>query len=213
MIVAIQGELGSFSEGAARRLLGADIEIRCCMTFDDLFASVRHGLARRGVVPVWNTIAGLIYDNAVRARAQAFTVYRELRYPVQQCLIMRPGTTTTPLRRVASHPIALQQCTRWFAAHPGCDPVAIADTAGGVRDLMAECLDANAVIASAAAAERYGAELVTTGVEDRQGNVTRFMLIGNRESSTPSHPSLGNRQSGMGKSWEWGMMKRGGRRR
>ncbi|MGH7625017.1 MAG: prephenate dehydratase domain-containing protein [Gemmatimonadaceae bacterium] len=195
MIVAIQGELGSFSEGAAHRLLGADIEIRCCMTFDDLFASVRHGLARRGVVPVWNTIAGLIYDNAMRARARAFRVHRELRYPVQQCLIMRPGTSTTPLRRVASHPIALQQCTRWFAAHPHCEPVTIADTAGGVRDLMADRLDVNAVIAPVAAAERYGAELVTAGVEDRRGNVTRFMLIG---TGNEHGAGMGNREWGIG---------------
>jgi len=178
--VAIQGELGSFSEGAARRLLGAGIEMLCCATFDDLFASVRTGAAPRGVVPVWNTIAGLIYDNAVRARDGTFTVHGTLRYPVQQCLIARPGTRTASLRRVASHPIALQQCTRWFASHPACEAVTVCDTAGGVRDLMMNRLDADAVIASAAAAARYGAELLEAGVEDQRGNVTRFVVVGSR---------------------------------
>ena len=63
MIVAIQGEPGSFSAGAAHQLVGSDAELLHCESFDQLFAAVADGRAARGVVPVHNTIAGAVYDN------------------------------------------------------------------------------------------------------------------------------------------------------
>src|SRR3989449_1993942 len=53
------------------------------------------------------------------------------------CLIARPGTERAAIRRVASHPVALAQCRRFFATHPDVAPVPAYDTAGSVRDLMA----------------------------------------------------------------------------
>ncbi|MDA1080686.1 MAG: hypothetical protein O2973_03260 [Gemmatimonadetes bacterium] len=176
-MVAIQGAPGSFSEGAARQLVGADADLLSCESFDELFASVASGRAERGVVPVHNTIAGPVYDNSERALSEPFTILGQLMYPVEQCLIARPGTPTATLRRVASHPVALRQCTRFFEAHPECVAVEVSDTGGAVRDLMLGHLAADAVIASAAAAHIYRAAVLTKGIEDRADNFTEFLLI------------------------------------
>src|SRR3989449_11505838 len=52
------------------------------------------------------------------------------------CLIARPGTERAAIRRVASHPVALAQCRRFFATHPDVVPVPAYDTAGSGPDPM-----------------------------------------------------------------------------
>lgn len=182
MIVAIQGVRGSFSEAAARELAGTDAELLNCESFDELFAAVAGGRAGRGVVPVHNAIAGTVYDNAQRANAPPFTILGKLRFPVEQCLIGRGDMPEPSLKRVASHPMALRQCTRFFAEHPGCVPVEVTDTAGGVRDLMAGRLHADAVIGSAAAARIHGAIVLRQRVDDAADNFTEFVMIGVRDA-------------------------------
>jgi len=176
-MVAIQGELGSFSEGATRQLVGPDAGILSCATFDELFAAVATGRAQRGVVPVHNSIAGAVYNNGHRARTGRFAILGELRYPVRQCLIVRAPTGLAALRRVASHPVALRQCTRFFAAHPACTAVPVRDTASGVRAMMEGRLAVDAAIGSFMAAQRYGATVLLEGVDDARENYTEFLLI------------------------------------
>ena len=193
MIIAIQGAPGSFSDGAARQLLGPDIDILSCTTFNELFAAVASGRAERGVVPVHNTIAGPVYDNAERTAASTFVITSRLPYPVRQCLITAGDMPLCAIRRVASHPVALRQCTRFFAENPACVAVAVPDTGGGVRDLMRGGLGADAVIGSAAAARLYGATVLIEGVEDRADNFTEFVLIACRDipaASPETTPSL-----------------------
>lgn len=175
MIVAIQGAPGSFSDGAARQLAGPGAWILSCATFDELFAAVASGQAERGVVPVHNTIAGPVYDNA--ERAQAFVVAGRIWYPVRQCLIARDATDVASLRLVASHPVALRQCTRFFEMHPRCTAMPVNDTGSGVRDLMRGDLAVDAVIGSAVAARLYGATILIEGVDNAADNTTEFVLI------------------------------------
>jgi len=178
VIVAIQGAPGSFSDAAARTLAGPDAELLSCESFDDLFAAVAGGRAGRGVVPVHNAIAGPVYDNAQRANAPPFTILGQLRLPVEQCLIGRSEMPAASIRRVASHPVALRQCIRFFAEHPECVPVEVTDTGGGVRDLMMGRLHADAVIGSATAARMHGATVLRKRVDDAADNFTDFVLIG-----------------------------------
>jgi prephenate dehydratase len=96
---------------------------------------------------------------------------------VHHCLIVRPGTTLPEVRRVASHPVALEQCRRFFAAHPLMTAVPAYDTAGSVRDLMDDRMAADAAIASDLAARLYGGIVLEAGIEDHPDNFTRFLLV------------------------------------
>ena len=178
MIVAIQGELGSFSHAAEELLLnGPDVLILPCTSFDEVFSGVESRRADCGVVPVHNAIVGPVGDNAERVRQSRFRVLAHTHYPVRLCLIARPGKTVYDIIRVASHAVALQQCRTFFASRPGCMAIPVGDTAGGVRDLVAGRLDADAVIASSDAAQRYGGVVLMEGLEDDPQNVTEFVLI------------------------------------
>lgn len=175
--VAIQGEAGSFSHAAALEALGPDIRLVPRASFEDLFRTVEEGHATRGVVPIENSLAGSVHENYDLLGAHALHVVGEAQVRVRHCLIARGGTELEAVRRVASHPVALAQCRKFFAAHPGIAPVPAYDTAGSVRDLMGGNSGADAAIASSLAAELYGAVVLQEGLEDHAENYTRFLVV------------------------------------
>ncbi len=181
--VAIQGEAGSFSHAAAREALGQDVRLVPCPTFDELFRAVETGDATRGVVPIENSLAGSVYEAYDALGAHALHVVGETQVRVRHCLVVRPGTALSGLRRVASHPVALAQCRRFFVDHPGITAVPAYDTAGSVRDLLAGGADADAAIGSALAAQLYGGEILLEGIEDHPENYTRFLVVAREPGS------------------------------
>ena len=175
--VAIQGERGAFSHEAALSTLGRDAEIVACETFDALFAAAVEGRAERALVPIENSLHGSIHENYDRLSARELHIVGEVKLRVRQCLIARPGSGLSTLRRVASHPVALAQCRRFFGEHPQIEAVVAYDTAGSVRDLLRDGPVTNGAIGSALAARLYGGEILLEGIEDDPQNYTRFLVL------------------------------------
>src|SRR5688572_7930197 len=175
--VAIQGEAGSFSHAAALETYGPAIRLVPCATFVDLFRSVETGQATSGLVPIENTLAGSVHENYDLLSTHPLHVVAEAQLRVRHCLIAPPRTARSSVRRVASHPVALAQCRRFFSANPELVAVPAYDTAGSVRDLMAGRVEAEAAIASRLAAELYGATVLEEGLEDNAANYTRFLVV------------------------------------
>lgn len=175
--VAIQGERGAFSHEAALRALGDDVEIVACETFAALFAAAVEGRADRALVPIENSLHGSIHENYDRLSTSDLHIVGEVPLRVRQCLIARPGSGLPAIRRVASHPVALAQCRRFFAEHPQLEAVVAYDTAGSVRDLLRDGPVTNAAIGSALAARLYGGHILLEGIEDDPQNYTRFLVL------------------------------------
>ena len=188
LTAAIQGEQGSFSHEAALQALGPSVRVVPQPTFSALFAAVRSGEAARGVVPVENSLFGSIHENYDRLKANPLHIVAETKVRVRLCLVARPGTPLSAVRRVASHPVALGQCQKFFAANPQLEAIPAYDTAGSVRDLFAEGATADAAIGSALAARLYGAEILREAIEDHAENYTRFLVV-SREAAPPTGPS------------------------
>jgi prephenate dehydratase len=176
--VAIQGELGAFSHEAALGVLGAHIEIVVTPSFDELFEAVVAGRADRAVVPIENSLVGSIHENYDRLRGRPLHIVGETELRIRHCLIGRPGSSIASVRRVASHPVALAQCRRFFAERPQLEAVTAYDTAGAVRDLLrTDGPVTQAAIASQLAARLYGGQLLLEGIEDDPQNYTRFLVL------------------------------------
>lgn len=179
---AYQGERGAFSESAARRLLGEAMTAVPCTTFEDTFAAVREGDADCCVAPIENSLAGSIHRNYDLLLQSELTIVGETNLRIVHHLIAKPGADLSGVRRVYSHPVALAQCTRFFAAHPDLEPIAVHDTAGAARMVLERGRDDEAAIASADAASIYGGCVLAAGVEDNVQNFTRFLLLASSES-------------------------------
>jgi len=191
--VAIQGEAGAFSHLAARQLFGGDLGLVPTRTFDDLLDAVAEGRAERGMVPVENTLAGSVQGNLDRILERSLHVVGETRVRIRLCLVAPPGVTLSEIRAAASHPVALEQCRSFFAFHPRLEPLAVYDTAGSVRDLMAGKTPYGAAIASGLAARIYGARILLEEIEDNPENHTRFLAVATKplaERPSPSKTSL-----------------------
>jgi len=96
---------------------------------------------------------------------------------IEHHLIGCPGASLHGLKSVASHPVALAQCEKFFLKHPGLKRVTVEDTAGSVRDVVAAGDKTAAGIAGRRAAVRYGGEILAEGIQDNPENYTRFVLL------------------------------------
>ena len=178
MRVAFQGEAGAFSEEAAVQLLSDGIITTVPRpTFDSAFRAISDGAADALLAPVENTLAGSVvrvYDLLLES---ALTITAETILPIEHHLIGCPGATLGDLCSVASHPMALAQCERFFEAHPDLKRVPAEDTAGSVRGVITRGDKSRAAIASRRAAEHHGGVILLAGIQDNAENFTRFVLL------------------------------------
>ena len=181
--VAFQGEHGAFSEDAALKLLGPEIQLVPRRTFEALFTSLDEGLAEYVLVPVENSLIGAIKPAVDLLNERCFDVVGEVAIPIRQFLIGCPGAVFEEIVTVESHPAALAQCKRFFAAHPGIKRVETEDTAGSVALIIEGRDRTRAAIAGRRAAEIYGASILRENLEDGPENYTRFLLLTGQDNS------------------------------
>jgi len=174
---AFQGERGAFSEEAARRLLGRRVKVLPCQRFEDVFRSLSEKKVHAAVVAIENTLHGSVHENYDHLLNHQLPIVAETNVRIVHNLIAAPGVTFREIRRVFSHPVAINQCLRFFAAHPHIERVPFYDTAGSVKMIMEQGLTDAAGIASVLAAENYGAHILKRSIEDDRRNFTRFFLL------------------------------------
>jgi prephenate dehydratase len=175
--VAFQGEPGAFSEAAAIQLLGDWIATVPCPTFDATFRAVPDGAADALLAPVENSLAGSVvrvYDLLLES---ALGIVAETILPIEHHVIGCPGSSLDDIQSVASHPMALAQCEKFFLAHPHLKRVPSEDTAGSVRDVISRGDKSAAGIAGRQAAVHYGGVILAESIQDNAENFTRFVLL------------------------------------
>ena len=175
--VAFQGEPGAFSEAAAIELLGESIRTVPRPTFDSAFRAIPEGAADALLAPVENSLAGSVvrvFDLLLESNLE---IVGETILRIKHQLIGCPGATLAGLRSVASHPVALAQCERFFSSHPELKRVPAEDTAGSVREVLARGERSAAAIAGRRAAEHYGGAILAENIHDNPENFTRFVLL------------------------------------
>jgi prephenate dehydratase len=185
-LVAFQGERGAFSEEAARKLLGASIEVLPCQRFEDVFRALDRKKVHAAVIPIENTLHGSVHENYDHLLHFDLPIVGETNVRIVHNLIAPPGVTFGKVRRVFSHPVALNQCLDFFSGHPQLEKVPFYDTAGSVKMVTEEQLKDAAAIASAVAAELYGGKILRRSIEDDRQNFTRFFALRRPEDVRPT---------------------------
>ncbi len=174
---AFQGALGAFSQEAVRQLLGDRAAVAPCQRFDEVFRALTDKSVDAAVIPIENTLAGSVHENYDHLLEYDVRIVAETNVRIVHNLIARPGVRFRDIRRVLSHPVALNQCLDFFAAHPGIEKAPHYDTAGSVKTIMDDKLDDAGAIASSIAASIYDAHILRRSIEDDRRNYTRFFLL------------------------------------
>ncbi|MCZ6635806.1 MAG: prephenate dehydratase [bacterium] len=184
MKVAFQGELGAYSEMAARSYFHETVQVSPQPTFTDLFERVTSGSCTHGMVPIENTVMGSIHENYDHLLKNDLHIVGELKLRIMHNLIVNPGVRLEDIRHIYSHPAALAQCTKFTRSLTQAEAVVAYDTAGAVKNLKESGAKDAAAIASAQAAVDYDLEILKTGVENNHQNYTRFLIV----TKTPVEP-------------------------
>ncbi len=174
---AFQGELGAFSQAAAQKLLGEQTRMHPRETFKDVFEALRSDAVTHAVVPIENTLHGSVHENYDYLLEYQVPICGETSIRISHQLIALPELRFRDIRRVFSHPVAINQCRKFFDKHSHIEPVPFYDTAGSVKMLREKRPPRAAAIASESAAAIYGGKILKRNIEDDRQNFTRFFLL------------------------------------
>ena len=183
--IAYQGEPGAYSEEMVIRVDPTAVA-QPEATFAQVVAALVAGQVDRAVLPIENSLAGVVQEVSDQLSEHPVHIVAEHLLPVRHCLLGFPGP---PVVRVRSHPQALGQC-RHYLTRLGAVPVPAPDTAGAARQLAEDREPGTAVIASAAAAGRYGLTVLAEGIQDRDDNTTRFVSVERGPAARPGDAGI-----------------------
>ncbi len=185
-VVGIQGEIGSFSEEAALDLLGQDTVIHNYRSFEAVFKAFRSKEIDHCVIPMENSLLGSIHRNYDLLLQNKALIQGEIYLKIRHNLIVIPGTRFEDIKTIISHPVALDQCGKFFDTHPDIEIETSYDTSGSVKELMESRRTDMAAIAGTRACEAFGGEMLIESIQDYEENYTRFVLLGDSFDYSPA---------------------------
>jgi chorismate mutase/prephenate dehydratase len=179
--VAFQGERGAFSEDAATKLFGRDIDFLPCIRLKEVFGLVSQDKVEFGVVPLENSQAGSINETYDLLLAYPLNIYAEVILKVSHCLMALSGEKLADITTVYSHPQALAQCDE-FLSKLKIEIMPSYDTAGSAKMIKEKQLRNCAAIASKRAAGIYGLKILAPEIETSANNYTKFVAISKQKA-------------------------------
>ncbi len=178
--VAFLGPEGTFTHGAALKHFGHSIVTDSFDAIDEVFREVEAGSCDFGVVPVENSIEGVVnhtLDSFVRSPLQ---ICGEVALRIHHHLLAK-DTDLEKITQVAAHHQALAQCRQWLNHNlPNAERLPVSSNAEAARQAAER--PGLAAIAGESAADLYGLDQLVTNIEDESTNTTRFLIIGVSET-------------------------------
>lgn len=177
--VAYPGTAGAFSHEMAMRLFPeADHFSYAC--FDEVVEAVCRADVNRAVLPFENSLNGRVADTYRLLASHPVAIVAHDYLPIEHYLLAHADVPLDRIRCVRSHPQALGQCRDFLASH-GMRAEEAANTALAAAELRDNPQPDAGVIASRAAAERFGLRIVASGIANHPENRTRFLVLAQRQ--------------------------------
>lgn len=164
-------------------MMGDDLIPYC--TIPAVMESVVNDECEFGVVPIENSIEGAVgitLDSL--ANKYDLKIFKEIIIPINQNLVVNPGSKLEDIKDVYSHGQALAQCGEFVSKH-NMQPHFAVSTARAAKNIIGD--KSKAAICNAKAAELYGLEILEANIQDTDNNETRFIAL-----SKSSHEKTGN---------------------
>ena len=147
-----------------------------CKEFSEVFKGVNSGIYDFGIVPVENTLGGIVGEvNDIMFKTDLHIV-GAVDLKIHHALMTLHDIDHREIKTVYSHPQALAQC-REFLIRNKLEPSPFYDTAGAARWLTEKQPKGSAVIASKLAGDLYNLKIVKENIEDHEVNRTRFLIL------------------------------------
>ena len=173
--IYFQGTFGAYSHLAALSI-DPKAEILPCKTFDDCFNKASEEPDSRIIIPESNRITGNIGIEYLIFKHR-LNIYKEHFQKIEHNLLGQPGSKLKDIKEVYSHAQGLSQCSQFIKENNLIEHIR-ADTAGSAEMISKTEDTKKAAIASSLSAEIYGLEVIKKNIENENGNLTRFLVMG-----------------------------------
>ena len=172
---------------AALQHFGSQAQLCPCRSVEDIFSVTERGETHVGIVPIENSIAGVIGETCDRLIDTPLNIVAETYLRVHHALLAKCGLGD--IKVVYSHPQVLMQSREWLRENlGGAEQIASASTAAAAR--QAAKTEYAAALAPAIAADENSLTVLAENCEDRPDNRTRFLVVGSRESRPTSRDKM-----------------------
>lgn len=176
--IAIQGWPGANHEIAAKAFFEEEnIEIIPCLTFPDLFDTLKKDRSIYGIIAIENTLVGSLLPNYTMLKDSDLVIIGEYKLRIKHQLLAIPGQSIEDIKEVYSHPMAIAQCEAFFKDYPHIKLIESEDTALSAKHVADKQPKGIGAIASELAAEMYGLETLARNIETNKKNFTRFLIV------------------------------------
>ena len=173
--IYFQGTYGAYSHLAAISI-DPKAEILPCKTFDDCFNKASEEPESRIIIPESNRITGNIGIEYLIFKHR-LNIYQEHFQKIEHNLLGQPGSKLSDIKEVYSHAQGLSQCSKFIKNNNLREHIR-ADTAGSAEMISKNKDIKQSAIASSLSAKIYGLEVIKKNIENENGNLTRFLVMG-----------------------------------
>jgi len=173
--IYFQGTFGAYSHLAALSV-DPNAEIIPCKTFDECFSKASSEPENKIIIPESNRITGNIGIEYLIFKHR-LNIYMEHFQKIEHNLLGQPGSKLKDIKEVYSHAQGLSQCSQFIKENNLIEHIR-ADTAGSAEMISKTKNVKQAAIASSLSAEIYGLEVIKKNIENENGNLTRFLVMG-----------------------------------
>ena len=173
--IYFQGTFGAYSHLAALSV-DPNAEIIPCKTFDECFSKASLEPENKIIIPESNRITGNIGIEYLIFKHR-LNIYMEHFQKIEHNLLGQPGSKLKDIKEVYSHAQGLSQCSQFIKENNLIEHIR-ADTAGSAEMISKTKNVKQAAIASSLSAEIYGLEVIKKNIENENGNLTRFLVMG-----------------------------------
>ena len=182
--VAFLGPEGTFTQEAALKHFGQSALGQPKTAIDEVFREVEADSCDFGVVPVENSTEGVVSQTLDCFIDSPLQICGEVELRIHQHFLIGSNAQESKITRVYSHAQSLAQCRKWLDAnYPNTERIAVGSNADASKRALDEWNAA--AIAGDMSCEIYGLTKISSNIEDRPDNSTRFLVIG-RDSVPPS---------------------------
>lgn len=186
MKVAIQGLDASFHAVAARHIFGSSVQLLCYENFKDVFQALESGDVDYGVAAIENSLYGSINQVYDLLLQHNLWISGETYEEISLYLLGVPGTKLTDITDVYSHVAALGEAEAFLEdTLTTAERHEYADTAIAAQSISEWNDQSKVAIASKAAAEKFGLEILAKNIETHHHNYTRFIALSKTHQSNP----------------------------
>ncbi|NKF22687.1 prephenate dehydratase [Solimonas marina] len=180
LTVAYLGPEGTYTQAAVQKHFGDSVTARPTRAIDEIFRDVETGAADYGVVPIANSIGGLVSSTLDELVHTKLHICGEVALPIHHQLLSTQSALDG-IRKVYSHAQSFAQCRKWLDARlPNAEREVVASNGEAARRAAAEG-DGVAAIASLQAGKFNALNILASNVEDDPSNTTRFLVLGKQE--------------------------------